>query len=138
MSAKIRYVDSVENISAEMLRGFFEGWRTPPSPETHLRMLRNSACVVLAVDDEAQRVAGFTYAISDGILSAYVPLLEVLPSYRRQGIGSELLRRLLAKLHRFYMVDVVCDPELQGFYERHGLKPSTAMVIRNYDWQRGC
>jgi hypothetical protein len=33
------------------------------------------------------------------------------------------------------MVDLVCDPDLQPFYERLGFRPYTAMVIRNYDRQ---
>ena len=36
--------------------------------------------------DDAGRVVGFVTAISDGVLSAYIPLLEVLPEY--QGAGS--------------------------------------------------
>jgi ribosomal protein S18 acetylase RimI-like enzyme len=127
----IRYRYSAEAVSADQLGGFFEGWPNPPSASKHLAILQGSDHVVLAV--EGDRVVGFITAISDGVLSAYIPLLEVLPRYRQQGIGSELVRQMLAKLRGLYMVDLVCDPELQGFYARLSMKPYTAMIIRNFD-----
>jgi predicted N-acetyltransferase YhbS len=79
---------------------------------------------------------GLITAISDGVSAAYIPHLEVIDTMQGQGIGSELVRRMVAKLRALYMVDLVCDPELQPFYERLGFRPLTAMVIRNYDRQR--
>ena len=77
-------------------------------------------------------MVGFVTAISDGVLSAYVPLLEVLPDYQGRGIGSELICRMLARLNDLYMVDLVCDAELVPFYERLGLEaPVRAISIRN-------
>ncbi len=102
-----------------MLLGFFEGWRRSVSPEEHLELLRGS-----------DHVVGFITGISDGVLSAYIPLPEVLPDYRGQGIGTELVRRLLHKLNGLYMVDVMCDPGIQPFYARLGMLPSTGMMIR--------
>jgi ribosomal protein S18 acetylase RimI-like enzyme len=132
-AAQVEYVDSLDAITPEMLHGFFEGWQDPPSPKTHLRVLGNSEFVILAVDQQAGRVVGFVNAISDGLLSAFIPLLEVLPEYRGRGIGSELLRRMLAKLRSLYSVDLVCDSELAGFYEACGMSPATAMIVRNHD-----
>ena len=76
--------------------GFFEGWSTPLTPSEHLLLLRRATHVVLAM--EGSTVVGFGNALSDGILSAYIPLLEVVPSRRGQGIGSELIRHLLVDL----------------------------------------
>jgi ribosomal protein S18 acetylase RimI-like enzyme len=126
----IEYAESVGGIEAEQLEGFFVDWPTPPSPERHLELLLGSDHVVLARDGE--RVVGFVTAISDGVLSAYVPLLEVLPSYQGEGIGSELMRRLLARLENLYMVDLCCDADLEPFYRRLGLKAlERGMGIRN-------
>jgi len=133
----IAYSDSVQGITAGQLHGFFAGWRRPVSPETHLQILRNSNHVVLALDDETGNVVGFITAISDGILSAYIPLLEVLPAYQGWGIGQELVRRMLARLRGLYMIDLLCDPELQAFYTRLGMKPATGMMIRNPEPERG-
>ena len=71
------------------------------------------------------------------MLSAYVPLLEVLPEYRGQGIGTELMRRLLARLEHLYMVDLSCDAELEPFYEPLGLRTvGLAMGLRNREGLR--
>ncbi len=133
----IRYVDSIESVAVENLGGFFVGWQNPPSPETHLELLKNSSAVVLAVNSETGNVIGFITAISDGVLSAYIPLLEVLPENQKQGIGLELARRMLVKLKDLYMVDLLCDEELQSFYTKLGMKQTQGMFLRNYERQAG-
>ena len=80
-------------------------------------------------------VIGYITAITDGVSAAYIPHLEVRPSWQGQGIGSELVRRMLAQLRHLYMIDLMCDDELQPFYERLGFRPWTGMLIRNYDRQ---
>lgn len=137
-SVMIRYTDSAETITAdELCGGFFEGWPNPPSPETHLKLLKNSDHSVSAIDDGTDQVVGFITAISDGVLSAYIPLLEVLPPYRRQGIGTELMRRMMEKLRDLYMIDLITGPELQHFYERFGMGAAFGMTIRDYARQSG-
>ena len=134
MTPAITYATSAENLTEAALRdGFFEGWRSPPTPAEHLRLLNASAHVSLAFDDT--HVVGFANALSDGVLAASIPLLEVLPAYRSQGIGSEMLRRLLRQIGPLYMVDVMCDPDLVGFYERLGFTPTRAASLRNHGWR---
>lgn len=133
----ITYVSSAEHIKPSQLTGFFVGWPNPPSPETHLEILRRAFHVELAVDDETGQVVGFINAVGDGILSAYLPLLEVLPAYQGRGIGSELVKRMLASLKQYYMVDLICDPELQAFYERFGMFSRVGMAWRNFERQSG-
>ena len=125
----IEYRSELTGIAATDLDGFFEGWPTTPLPADLLRVLGDSAHRFLALDRD--RVVGFVYAISDGLFSAYIPLLEVRSSHRGQGIGTELVRRLLSGLSDLYMVDVVCDPDLADFYERFGLARLAGMAWRN-------
>lgn len=132
----ITYIDSTETITAAQLQGFFTDWPRQPAPETLLRILTGSDEIVLAFDPHEQRVVGYITAISDGVSCAYIPHLEVLATWRGQGIGSELVCRMLHKLRHLYMIDLMCDPEIQPFYARLGLTPSTGMSIRNYDRQR--
>src|SRR5687767_14229767 len=133
----ISYTDSLAGVTSEHLQGgFFAGWPNPPSPTTHYRILANSAAIVLARTDNGD-VVGFITAVSDHVSCAYIPHLEVLPAYQGQGIGSELVRRMVEKLRHLYMIDLVCDPQLQSFYERLGMKAVVGMVIRNYDRQSG-
>ena len=131
----ITYTDSLAAVTSDHLRGgFFAGWPTPPSPEAHYRILANSAAVVLAQIEDGT-VVGFITAVSDGVSCAYIPHLEVLPAYQGQGIGSALVRHMLEKLRHLYMIDLVCDPDLQPFYERLGMRAVVGMVVRNYDRQ---
>jgi ribosomal protein S18 acetylase RimI-like enzyme len=133
----IDYQDHLTGITPAMLQGFFVGWPNPPSPETHYRILQGSQHIILALDEETQRVVGFINALSDGVLTTYIPLLEVLPPYQHNGIGQELTRRMLAQLQHLYAIDLLCDPELQPFYARAGLRPATGMMQRNYENQSG-
>ena len=119
------------------IAGFFVDWPNPPDPETHLRILRESGVVVIAVDEDTHRVVGFITAITDGVLSAYIPLLEVLPAWQGRGIGQELVRRMLDRLKDLYMIDLLCDEGMQPFYDRLGFQRSSGMVIRNYAGQSG-
>lgn len=133
----IRYGDDPSAITAAQLRGFFEGWPHAPSPETHLRLLRGSDQVVLATDESAGVVAGFATAITDGVLCAYIPLLEVRLQYRGRGIGRQLVVRMCDALVGYYMIDLVCDAEMETFYEPLGFRRASAMVIRDPKSQAG-
>lgn len=134
----IRYVTDLATVSAADLEGpFFVGWPQPPDPATHLRMLDGSDHVVLAVHEPDNRIVGFVTAITDGVLTAYIPLLEVVPDYQGRGIGSELMRRMLEVIGPIYAVDAMCDPELQSFYRHLGLQPATGVMLRNYSRQSG-
>lgn len=131
----ITYIDSAEGISpAQLEGGFFAGWPSPPSPTAHLNILLHSDAIVLALD-EGRAVVGFITAITDRVSCAYIPHLEVLSVYQGQGIGSELVRQMLTKLQHLYMIDLMCDPEVQPFYARLGMRPSSGMLIRNFDRQ---
>ena len=131
----ITYLESAENQSLDQLEGFFVGWPNPPSPAALLQILQSSDYVELARHESSGHIVGYITAISDGISCAYIPHLEVRPDYQGQGIGSELVRRLLARLDHLYMIDLTCDPDVQPFYQRLGMRPSTGMIIRNYGRQ---
>jgi len=133
----LRYQNNLEDISSEMLEGFFVDWPNPPSPPTHLKLLENSSKVVIALDEQSNQIVGFITAISDGVLSAYIPFLEVLPAYKNKGIGSELIKRMLIELHDIYMIDLCCDDDLVPLYEKFGMMKSNGMLIRNYRIQSG-
>jgi GNAT superfamily N-acetyltransferase len=133
----ITYTTSLDGISPDKLKGFFVGWQDAPFPEIHLRLLENSSHVVLALDDETGRVVGYVTAMCDHVLSASVPFLEVLPDFQGHGVGEELVRRILEEIGDLYMIDFVCHPNMQPFYARLGMRPSTGMMRRNPRQQSG-
>ncbi len=129
---RIEYLTSATGLRWEQLDGFFVGWPVRPSAATLLDHLRRSYRCTVAVDLTGDRVVGFATAISDGLLAASIPLVEVLPGWKERGIGTELMDRLLDQLSHLYQVDLACDADVRPFYEKVGLEPGgTAMVRRN-------
>ena len=126
----ITYKETTAGIRPKDLAGFFVGWPNRPSPDAHLRILEGSDLIVLAVAPNSG-VVGFVTAITDGVASAHITFLEVLPDWQGRGIGTELMRSLLAGLKGIYAIDLVCDEDVRGFYERLGFNPALAMTIRN-------
>ena len=125
----IAYSDSAAEVVPDDLAGFFVGWPSPPTLDRRLELLRRSDAVSLAYDERS--LVGFATAITDGVLAAFIPFLEVLPSHQRRGIGTGLIERLLAQLEDLYMVDVVCDAPLERFYAQFGFTPlDRAMGLR--------
>jgi GNAT superfamily N-acetyltransferase len=133
----IEYCLTAQSVSEEDLEGFFVGWPQGPDLSTHLKLLRHSDYVVLAKDSRSGHVAGFVTAISDPVMSAYLPLLEILPEYQGQGMAAELIRRMLTQLDGLYMIDALRDDEPVPFYERFGFVRVAGMARRDYRAQRG-
>lgn len=131
----VTFRTNVDGLTSDQLRGgFFEGWPSPPSPETHLRILDSSDHKAIAIDDSG-RVVGFATAISDHVLTAYITLLEVLPENRGQGIGTTLVTRLTHEIGPIHRIDLLCDPGLSELYRALGFEVSTGMYRRDYAMQ---
>ena len=99
-----------------------------------MKILQGSDLLVLALSKNC-KVVGFITAITDGVSCAYIPYLEVLPEWQRKGIGTELVTRMMEKLKPFYAIDLICDEDVQGFYEKLGFSKRRGMTIRNYESQ---
>ncbi|MCP2013916.1 ribosomal protein S18 acetylase RimI-like enzyme [Deinococcus sp. HSC-46F16] len=132
----MRLTDSLEGLTPDDLQGFFVGWPNPPTAETFHRLLAGSYRISLALDEHG-RVVGFAQAISDGVLTAFIPLLEVLPEHQDRGLGTALMRHLLEQLGHLYAVDLSCDDDVVPFYGRLGMGRGNAMYRRNYARQSG-
>ena len=125
----IRYQSSLDGVTSAHLDGFFVGWPVPVSGNRLLDALRGSTRVVIAWDGE--RVVGFINVLTDGVLSAFVPLLEVRPDAQGRGVGRALVEKALASCNEVYAVDLVCDEGVAPFYERLGGQRLNAMAWRN-------
>jgi GNAT superfamily N-acetyltransferase len=133
----ITIANSLDGITAERIAdGFFDGWPQPPSRQTPLAVLEGSRAVSLALD-EAGCVVGFASAVGDGVLTAYIPLLEVLAPHRGRGVGTRLVESLIEALAPCYMIDVSCDDDVVPFYERLGFTRNNSMIRRDYSAQAG-
>ena len=88
----IKYVYTSQGIEPKQLEGFFEGWLSAPSPETHLRILENSTRVVLAMDEET--IAGCGRLEDHGHIMMLRPLVTAKP-YQGHGVGKLILKAII-------------------------------------------
>lgn len=82
--------------------------------------LTNSLYVLAAFDGE--KVVGLLRAVGDGYSIVFIQDLLVLPDYQRQGIGSQLLRQVLAAFPSVYQLHLLTSQEerTKQFYEALG------------------
>ena len=116
----------------EQVRRFLSdnGWaHRVGDPERFARMIAGSNRTVVAWDN--QQVIGFARALCDGISNGYLSTVAVSESHRGQGIGRELVRRLMGD-----------DPEItwilragrgsEGFWAKMGFTMSEVAM----EWTR--
>lgn len=102
------------------------GWGSPDRDvQDYARALAGSWRVVAAYASDAAgqpRLVGVARLISDGVLHAYVNEMIVHPDAQGQGLGSRLLKELLALCHAAGITDIQLFSARgkRGFYERHG------------------
>ena len=63
---------------------------------------------------------GVGNALSDGHLVVYFPHLVVHSEYQGRGIGTELMRRLMARYHGFHQQALLADGRAIDFYKKLG------------------
>lgn len=137
MKNEIAYSSKKEDVVGLEITNFFDGWPEKPSEEVLRKSIINADYVVLAIDRSQNRLVGYITALTDNVLSAYIPFLEVEKSYQEQGIGKTLVNKILEQLTHLYMIDLVCDEEIAGFYKEAGFQSWHAMIRRNYENQSG-
>jgi len=83
--------------------------------------LKESAFTLSAYDEG--RLVGFGRVVSDSI-HALVYDLIVAPDYQRQGIGGEILDRLVKRCQEAHIRDIqlFCAGGKREFYVRHGFE----------------
>lgn len=116
----------------DQLRQFLsaQGWAERVRDFDRFRtMIEGSALTVLAVDES--RIVGFARALCDGATNAYISTVAVAPDRRGQGIGRELVERLMSgdKDGRFTWV-LRTRPDSAGFWSRLGFTPSSVAMER--------
>lgn len=106
-------------------------WSSASKPGQLLQALLNSHSLVTAWDGE--RLVGLANAISDGFLVVYYSHLLIHPEYQRQGIGRELMARLMKRYEGFHQHAVIADKNAVPFYERCGFERSVCTAMWIYD-----
>ena len=102
----------------------------PHPEEVVAQQLAGSRWVVSAWDGEA--LVGLARAVSDGATSAVIHSVMVEPAWRRQGVGRELRRRLMAGRSPRITWLLHAREAGVGLYRALGFTEATAMM-----WKKG-
>jgi ribosomal protein S18 acetylase RimI-like enzyme len=95
-------------------------WSSVEKPGLLHKALLASHSLVSAWD--GSKLVGLGNAISDGYLVVYYPHLLVHPEYQGRGIGTELMRRLMARYDGFHQHMLVADGRALDFYRKCGFE----------------
>jgi ribosomal protein S18 acetylase RimI-like enzyme len=116
------------------------GWweEDPEAREAIPCMIRGSLCFLVARSEEA-RVVGMGRVISDGVSDAYIQDVAVRAEYRRRGIGSEIIGRLVKYCMErgISWVGLVAEPGTQDFYRRLGFREKPGFELMLLEEGRG-
>jgi GNAT superfamily N-acetyltransferase len=108
------------------------GWGEVAVPDAELAAAFARTWNVVARRDG--EVVGFGRVLDDGVLYASVWDMIVAPELQRQGVGEEILTRLLRRAESRSLTVLVATAIGRPLYERHGFVPddpgSTAMLLR--------
>ena len=99
------------------------GWTNYTNqPQMLAQALSHSLATYLARDGE--KIVGLVRLIGDGFSSVFVQDLIVLPSYQRQGIGSNLMKEALADYKDAYQIQLATEQTEKnlGFYRSLGFE----------------
>jgi aralkylamine N-acetyltransferase len=106
------------------------GWwgEAPDDPAAIGRLVRGSHAFLVATDGGA--IVGIGRALSDRESDAYVQDIAVRSDRRREGIGTELVRRLVARLEDdgLTWIGLVAEPGAIALYRRLGFSPMPGAV----------
>ena len=101
---------------ADLVADDFDNGRTP---EALRRAFQQSQHVAFARDGD--RVVGMARLLSDGVCNAYLVDVWTAARYRRQGIASAMIRRLLEQVPGQHVGLQTGDA--QALYESLGFRP---------------
>ncbi len=88
----------------------------------------------IAVYHEACLI-GYIDCVSNGVTDAYIQDLMIRPDFQGQGIGTELMNRMIAYLKEkhIFMISVVYDEALRSFYKRFGFLEMLCGQMETYE-----
>ena len=111
------------------------GWTNYTNqPQMLAQALSHSLATYLARDGE--KIVGLVRLVGDGFSSVFVQDLIVLPSYQRQGIGSNLMKEALADYKDAYQIQLVTEQteKTLGFYRSLGFETLSTYDCTGMIW----
>ena len=111
------------------------GWTNYTNqPQMLAQALSHSLATYLARDGE--KIVGLVRLVGDGFSSVFVQDLIVLPSYQRQGIGSNLMKEALADYKDAYQIQLTTEQteKTLGFYRSLGFETLSTYDCTGMIW----
>ncbi len=97
-------------------------------------LIAGSFAFAVAVEKKSGEAIGMGRVISDGFSDAYIQDLVVLPGYRKQGVGKQIVEALLDKClsEDLLWVGLIAEPGQDKFYTTMGFKQMEKHVPMKY------
>jgi ribosomal protein S18 acetylase RimI-like enzyme len=106
------------------------GWGFRTADESRLRRMIDFADrTVGAFDDADNNMVGFARALCDEAFNGYIGTVCVHPDYRRQGIGTELVKQITEDSPEITWV-LRAGGDSPGFWEKQGFIRSQIAMER--------
>lgn len=121
MNKKICYTTEPPNDFNELVNIYEKlGWNSLQLTVSDLeKMCKQSWYAVYAYED--QKLVGMGRVISDGVITAIICGVCVLPSHQSRGIGKKIMNRIIdhCEEHRV-IAQLMCVENLESYYEELG------------------
>jgi GNAT superfamily N-acetyltransferase len=115
----IDYKESKEFTAEELQQLFLSvNWSSGNFPNKLVVTMQNSSSVFSAWD--GRKLIGLINVLDDGIMTAYIHYLLIMPEYQHIGIGKKLIEKVKDKYRSFLRIVLVAYSEESGFYEHCG------------------
>ncbi|WP_313802574.1 GNAT family N-acetyltransferase [Cytobacillus sp.] len=93
-------------------------------------MCKQSWYAVYAFDEN--QLVGMGRIISDGVITALICGVCVMPTYQSKGIGKELLNRLISHCEQNKVIpQLICMENLENYYDAFGFKKFAIGMTKN-------
>ena len=114
----------------EAVRAFLQaqGWAHRLVDAAWFAQLLSASRAAVAFD--GAQVVGFARGVTDGLSNGYLSMVAVLPSHRRKGLGSELVRHVMGGDPEVTWVLRAERPGARDFFSRLGFGVSADAMER--------
>lgn len=99
-------------------------WKEEYDPASIPGLIRGSFAFAVAVDRTTGRAIGMGRVISDSVSDGYIQDLVVLPAFRNQGIGREIVDMLVTTCRNagIIWIGLIAEPDTEKFYSPLGFQ----------------